>query len=58
MLNLSLMPAITEPSNYKNSSGLATTRVVRPKDLNPYKPGSPMKPHKISIQPTYNQDRT
>ena len=29
-----------------------------PMDLNPYKPGSPMKPQKISIQPTYNQDRT
>jgi len=27
-------------------------------DLNPYKPGSPTKSQKTSIQPTYNQDRT
>jgi len=27
-------------------------------DLNSYKPGSPTKSQKTSIQPTYNQDRT
>jgi len=43
---------------YNNWSELATTRVVKPMDLNPCKPGSPTKPQKISIQPTYNQDHT
>jgi len=43
---------------YKSSSELATARVVKPMDLNPYKPSSPTKPQEISIQPTYNQDHT
>ena len=30
--------SVTEPSNYKNSSELATTEVVKPMDLNPYNP--------------------
>ena len=33
-------------------------RAVKQMDLNPYKPGILMKPQKISIQLTYNQDRT
>ena len=42
MLNLAPMPAVIEPPIYKSTSPIATTEVVKPSYLSPYKPGSPM----------------
>ena len=58
MLNLALIPAVTEPTNYKSTSTKAITRVIKPSYLNPYKPGSQLKPRRISNQLAYNQDHS
>ena len=58
VLNLALIPTVTEPTNYKSTSIKAITGAIKQSYLNPYKPSSQLKPRRISNQLAYNQDRS
>ena len=56
MLNLALIPAVTEPTNLSEHKYKNNRRNDQILELEPYKPGSQLKSQRISNQLAYNQD--